>query len=693
MFAADVWRSYSRPLPIRSAIPYEDGVIVATDGGIRFRSTVKDSIYTSKNGLETTAYYSLVSANNGIYAISEYGMVALLENGKSNWKVLNRSSVANGVRTLPDMAVSAGNIIVIGFENRIAFFDKTRKTFVLTVNRIDRLSLNDFSPQKIWIKDDSLYVALNGSQYVRKVDWFNLEKDMGLIDPDSWSRKGAYNDPTENSRVVLNGKVLNDKSLYRDGHSLVRWVFPTGNTTGYLVGENLISYYNGSSAEVLTFSIMNHIGEIYEMRPLSTGGILAASYHGLFARNDGHDWMGSYPVIWEDYNNSFDAESVNIKALAVTSDGFILYHLWGIGFFLYSDYGEKLKYKFLSTDKNLCMDQYIEDFPVSVAAIVAPDSLGFLTATASSSGYTLMYISLDGKMSCLKNVGSMHFAGPIFAKVSDDGLAWDVFVGTRKNAQVIAEGGFEKFRIVPPSRNSGSLSLKNKVSMEGLDHGAPVDMAYDKKRGVLWVATNSLFGYHEIDQDTIKQPSSVKGFSGAEITAIEIDVQGNIWLATSNQGVYRLSRVESSNDTLSVVHYSEKDGLLKDKVSDIAIDPVMGAAWFSHSNGLSVFYRNDLRNAENMMTESAMDVYAYPNPFRPKVHTHVSIDNIDEQSSVSIFNRGGALIRYFSGSDVLGGRADWDGNDKNGKLVTPGVYYYVVKGSSKVKKGKIIVIH
>ena len=94
------------------------------------------------------------------------------------------------------------------------------------------------------------------------------------------------------------------------------------------------------------------------------------------------------------------------------------------------------------------------------------------------------------------------------------------------------------------------------------------------------------------------------------------------------------------------------------------------------------------------MTDSAeIKVYAYPIPFRPKIHERFTIEGVTENSVVSIYNRGGALIKSFREDDLLGGKVEWDGCDKIGKFVAPGVYYYVVKDGSKVKKGKFIVVH
>jgi hypothetical protein len=134
--------------------------------------------------------------------------------------------------------------------------------------------------------------------------------------------------------------------------------------------------------------------------------------------------------------------------------------------------------------------------------------------------------------------------------------------------------------------------------------------------------------------------------------------------------------------------------MLSNKVHDLAIDPVKGMIWFAHDGGVTRYSRKDLRNAEKMMTsEVPAEVKAYPNPFRPKQGQRLVIDNISEDSFVSVYNRGGSLVKSFYDGEVLGGRAEWDGTDKTGKFVAPGVYHYVVRKGSKKKTGKIILIH
>ncbi len=75
--AADKWGAFSDPFPIRDAAPFgEFGVILATDGGIRYRTPLEEAIFHSENGLETSRFNAVVTTEQGTYAISEFGLVA-----------------------------------------------------------------------------------------------------------------------------------------------------------------------------------------------------------------------------------------------------------------------------------------------------------------------------------------------------------------------------------------------------------------------------------------------------------------------------------------------------------------------------------------------------------------------------------------------------------------------------------------
>ena len=145
---------------------------------------------------------------------------------------------------------------------------------------------------------------------------------------------------------------------------------------------------------------------------------------------------------------------------------------------------------------------------------------------------------------------------------------------------------------------------------------------------------------------------------------------------------------------MSVIHFSTRHGLLSEKIQDVAVDTVLGMVWFAHDNGITRYKRDDVRNIEKNMTDEAVDeVKVYPIPFRPKLQAYITFANVADDAVISVYNRGGKLVVSLSGEQISGGRAAWDGRMENGNIVAPGVYQYVIRGKSKVKKGKLLIIH
>ena len=189
-------------------------------------------------------------------------------------------------------------------------------------------------------------------------------------------------------------------------------------------------------------------------------------------------------------------------------------------------------------------------------------------------------------------------------------------------------------------------------------------------------------------------PLSTNGLTGSGFTSIDVDSRGNLWVGTSTQGAFRLTPRSTSPDTLSVLHFTTRQGLLSDKVQDIAVDSIQGYVWFAHQTGITRYRRNDLRSTDgNMTSDARQDVKVYPNPFRPRIQPYVVFENITDDAVIEIYNRGGKLVASLRGDEVVGGRAEWDGKMRNGDFVAPGVYQYVIRGASKAKKGKLLIIH
>lgn len=722
-FSADGWRTFSRPYPIYSVTPFVDGIVYASAGGVRIKTSTFDRVYTANNGLETSQFRAVVAGSQGIFAVSENGMVASLRADLNSWTIISRSYVANGRSVLPDQSRLVGSVLVITFEDRIAFFDVKQEKSILTLSRIGDVSFAVFPPKAISVHGNELYVSTGKKLFKRVMDWDNLWNDLHLIDPETWTQvktdtdvygmawqgdslrtfpvQGTWLwDNGESSSVQDSGAVikLHDKEitnddLYSKGMSVIKWIFSYDNGTDILVGPEKILRHANGNFEDLSISDAFELGAVCDLAVGPAGDVMVGTSRSAFAWSDGEKWSELRYYDERGVGNTESAYGNRMKVLSVLPDGTVIFHIWGEGFYLFDDWG-KNRTKVLRPTDGLCMDNYDSNFSIAASTTPAPDGSGFLTATAYEKGYSLVFISRDGEMSCLSQVGSSIANGPIVARVAKDGTDWDVFVGTRDIPSASTTGALDVFRISPPSKNGGRMVKISRKTVNGLDKGAPIDMALDSKNDVLWMVSNSKLGYFDLDQDTIRMPTAVNGFDGAEYTSMDLDPHGNVWVGTTEKGVYRLSRKGISFDTLTSLHFTSRNGMLSNAVDDIAINPVKGVLWMAHEQGVTWYKRNDLRANESFMTDTALaEVLAYPNPFRPKIHKYISFDFLAEDATLSIYNRGGALIRFYSGSDMLGGRVDWDGTDKNGKLVVPGVYYYIVKNSKKKKKGKFIIIH
>lgn len=524
------------------------------------------------------------------------------------------------------------------------------------------------------------------------MSWDNLSADVRLSDPNTWMRLPENQaveefESVDKSKVVVDGKVLSAPILYGSDTSLVKWVVE-GAQGYYLMGSSLIAFCPKGSTEVsdLTYHSGFPMGAAYEIRSLPTGSVVAASENGQFSYGSLNGW--ETPIV---AYNEMGSYLPQLKTLSVLPDGYMFFHIWGWVYQIYSQFGAQLEYEFTPRD-GLCFDNYLENYSVSWMSVPAPDNSGFLTTSASNRGYSLVYFTKDGEVRCASHVGPSPAAGAMYAMLDEDG-SWLIYVAGKSGMNYTSDGSLDVFKFPAPKANGGELAngdLKS-YKMEG---PAPIDMAYDSLSRTLWLASVSNLYYFDIESDTLMTPTSMNGLRMADYTSLETDVHGNLWVGTANKGAYRLSTKRKSPDTLSVEHYTSKNGLLNDNILDLAIDPVNGVAWFVHQNGVSYYQRNDLKDARANMTDSAkVEVKAYPVPFRPNIHARFTIEGVSESSVVSLYNRGGALIKSFRNGDLLGGKLEWDGRDRSGKLVAPGVYYYVVNDGSKNEKGKFIIIH
>ena len=555
---------------------------------------------------------------------------------------------------------------------------------------------------RIWDKDGETRVAL---------DTFSVFSDTG-------------------SMVSIRGKVLKDSIRYeRDSvqinggngkktwhyyyRSRVRWVSLQPSGKAVLGGPEIILYYDNGKLSDLTEYKRFPLKTPYELQALPIGGVLAASeegkfsYYGYSINKKNYVWSEPTNAVYG--GNGTDARVHDLKTLSVLYPHGTFYHRWAVGFGIYSGWADSLKYAYSLSETNkelrdsYCMDNYFgESNPGTIAVSTTPapgGNMGYLTTSASRKGYSLVYIALleDGgpQMSCAKNVGSADIGGPMFARIDENGN-WVVYVGTRGGTSIDADGGLDVFTFPPPKKMGGDIS-KVDTSYRKTYSGAqstPLDLVYEPKTDYVWMVTASTLVYWDKDDKDLKSPLSTNGLTGADYTSIDVDSRGNLWVGTKTQGAYRLTPRKTSPDTLSVMHFTTRHGLLSEEIQDVAVDTVLGMVWFAHEKGITRYKRDDVRSTEKNMTDNAHeDVKVYPIPFRPKLQPYISFVNVADDAVISVYNRGGRLVVSLSGDQISGGRAEWNGRMENGNIVAPGVYQYVIRGGTKVKKGKLLIIH
>jgi len=374
----------------------------------------------------------------------------------------------------------------------------------------------------------------------------------------------------------------------------------------------------------------------------------------------------------------------NAKSLAMLSNGNFAVGMWGPGLITYNSANYKTGWFHSTTSNNICPTAYeakIDDgFTIVLGATEAPDFSGFLFSFLSEPNYGLSFVDNNGQIICAKSEKASSAATSIISRKNETGY-WEIYVAWKPSRDA-KDGGIDFY--LTPQNNFSPVRQESWPS----PFDSPIDFAFDSK-GVLWAVSLAKIFYLDAKDNEWKEPDYIRGFGGGTISGLEADAQNGLWISTLGNGAYSFS--QRSPDTLIAKQYKIKDGLLSESINDIAIDTIGGKVYFAHDLGLSVYSTPLVRSASGFMQSDSRKPIAYPNPYRPEVHSGVKIDYISEKSAVYILDSSGKRVRLFKGADLRGGAVVWDGKNESGKFVAPGLYYYIAADGKNTAKGKILV--
>ena len=319
---------------------------------------------------------------------------------------------------------------------------------------------------------------------------------------------------------------------------------------------------------------------------------------------------------------------------------------------------------FLDQEKNLWSSTTNESYPLSVF----------------SNSQARHFKQNEAKTSTIKS------SGPI--AIDNYGRIW-----------MVSNSGLLMYTFSGSALNPSSENWFNDIVIPGINRKV-LSIAVSKKNK-LWILTDYGLIYKELrasDEEPVVKTGPISSgnnivpyFSNIpfdESSSIKLDSFDNIWITTKSRGLYVL---DSKGDYWPSVDGINIDNskLLSNTINDIAFNDEKGLAIIATDIGVSRFkipFANEIRSIDQ--------VQIFPSPFRIPSKRPLVIDRIPERSTIQILTLDGSIIRTLKEENFNSYQATWYGNDRNGNLVSSGVYLLLIiskkHGTSTFQKVAVI---
>ncbi len=197
-----------------------------------------------------------------------------------------------------------------------------------------------------------------------------------------------------------------------------------------------------------------------------------------------------------------------------------------------------------------------------------------------------------------------------------------------------------------------------------------------------WLAGgDGIYSMVQNDPNTIRKITTITSQDG--VYAVTVGDNGNV-LFCKDRDLY------SYDNTSGTLTQITKTGNLGTHVSNIVLDKKSNVYWIASQKGIFRFDKGDSTAATG--GNGSIDVY--PNPMScskfKNGHPLRFAGLYGASPSVLIYNAGGALVASLSDQNTR--ILSWNGKNRSGTFVVPGVYYYKAEvGNNKFAKGKIFI--
>lgn len=318
------------------------------------------------------------------------------------------------------------------------------------------------------------------------------------------------------------------------------------------------------------------------------------------------------------------------------------------------------------------------------------------------------FVKDDDNNLWVTNANSSH---PLSVRYDEGG--WEHFdmngvLGSNKAVlDVIIDGSGYLWMIVnrsglavmnPNLENEGEMEfskLSASIGSGGLAANEVFSISTDLD-GELWVGTsNGVSVFYSPFDIFSERPSDARQIlveedgvfqyllEGQAVSSIAIDGANRKWIGTFGSGVFLMSE----DGTEQIQRFTTSNSpLISNVVNDIVIDPSNGEVFMATDEGI-VSFVSDATNGQLANNCSTV----YPNPVRENYSGPISITGLMRDSEVRITDAGGNLVNRMISN---GGTAIWDGRNTDGIRVATGVYFALVVDAESDSKcvSKILVV-
>lgn len=725
------WISFTRLSEIRDLRSFGGALWAATSGGIRHipLDGRQETVYRNPEGLRDISIQVLVPTPEGdLWAVSESGFIYRLLPDRTRWELYGASYSSSGWKMRTRAALYRAPYLILGSEKGLSFYHLGKRTAEANITRM--------GPEKsiivnaVHMVGDTLFAGTSKGIFraTLHVDRLTTDTKVNIFNPDIWTRIAGtearlYHRPgepppggsSEGDAIpeIPPEDTLLQKASQDSAHGFLYYT-PDG-----IASEFAGSATSGGSRVAKFGTLLLDGGEhpnprrmealekargrwfvgskqgLFEYRPAREEYLpvrnpndlpewevtmIRATRHGVYAfgmpqafKLSGESWWGL--PNFERFSAYVDANRRGSHPFHVIGNDSLVLGTWGGG--LYTYMGEKERKGYRSGDGTNCLTSAVESDPIFSVVIAQTPYRGkqgvFLATAYAGKPYGLAYLDLaSGALTCF-DVDSRDLELLSMEIIGEDLLV------------AVTHGGIATYRI---RERDGEVALEAPNLTAYLRSPETTMSGLSDRLGNFWVTTGSgkLFYIPELGRGRLDSLSfrTLENFPGNECKSIDRDSRGHIWVGCFSGGVVEIT---PGRDSLAhtFTRYGTNHGLLSETVYHLSVDSASGHVWMVTDRGITRY-----ESASKPSPKSLSAARAYPNPFLAK-HSQVIFDRLEEGSELQILTQGGSVLYRARLQPSDGDQLRWDGRNHAGRRVSEGVYFYVIRSSGDLKRGKLIV--